>query len=361
MAHPDEVFSRAPEPAVVNPSNRFVLDPHLACAAHEQPLTHDDRRWWGADLEEGVRRLVLDDQLKVRHRGGWRFSARPTDGVRAYWAGRGWPTHGIGLRAGSADEYRIARADGTLVGTVDEARAFDLVHPGAVYLHQGLTYQVDQLDVDDRAALVSPADGGEYTVARSEVDVRLLGVDEQCGVGRSELFLGAVEITTRVTGYQRKDVQTRAVLGTEALDLPPSCLVTRAFWYVVHDDLLAEAGIDPAAVPGTLHAVEHAAIGMLPLFTICDRWDVGGVSTARQADTERPTIVVYDGYPGGAGIAELGYAAADRHLAATMASVEACPCDTGCPSCVQSPKCGNWNEPLDKTGAVALLHLLLGS
>jgi DEAD/DEAH box helicase domain-containing protein len=170
-----------------------------------------------------------------------------------------------------------------------------------------------------------------------------------------------VEIATQVVGYERRDSRTRQVIAREPLDLPPSCLVTRAFWYTVDDDLLARARVAPAQLAGALHAAEHAAIGILPLFTICDRWDVGGVSTPFQPDTSRPTIVIYDGYPGGVGIAELGFAAGRRHLDATLAVIERCPCARGCPSCVQSPKCGNGNEPLDKAAAVALLRTILAS
>jgi DEAD/DEAH box helicase domain-containing protein len=173
------------------------------------------------------------------------------------------------------------------------------------------------------------------------------------------LSVGAVEITEQVTGYRKKALGTGEVLGDVDLDLPPTVLTTRAFWYTIPESVLDTAGVVPASVPGTLHAAEHAAIGMLPLFTICDRWDVGGVSTAWQVDTGLPTIVIYDGYPGGAGIAELGFAAGRRHLDATLDAVRSCPCDRGCPSCVQSPKCGNLNEPLDKAGAIALLQTLL--
>jgi DEAD/DEAH box helicase domain-containing protein len=349
MAHPQEVFSRSPEPAVINPQNPFVADPHLACAAHELPLTHADARYWdGDDLHDGVRRLVLDDLLNVRvHR----------DEVMAVWAGRGWPSRGVGLRSGSSVEYRIAFADGRLVGTIDEARAFQQVHSGAIYLHRGDTYRVTDLDLDDRVALVEPADGSEYTQTRSDTAIAVLGADQQRAVGQAELTLGSVEVVTRVVGYQTKDASTRRLIASHGLDLPPQQLATRAFWYTVSPQLLADAAIDD--VPGTLHAVEHAAIAMLPLFTICDRWDVGGVSTAMQADTGRPTIFVYDAYPGGAGIAELGYSAADRHLLATLELLQGCRCTDGCPSCVQSPKCGNGNEPLDKRGAIALLRALL--
>jgi len=354
MAHPGEMFSRPPEPAVVNPSNPFVLDAHLGCAAFESPLTPDDQRWWGDDLDDGVRRLVLDDRLKVRVR-----ERRGRRDVAAVWAARGFPAHGMGLRSGSSHEYRIALEDGRLVGTVDEGRAFDLVHPGAVYLHQGQPYQVTRLDLTDRAAIVEPTSGEVYTQSKSSTTISVLEVDERCRVGRAELFLGAVEVTSQVTGYQRKDVSSGEVLGTEPLDLPATTLMTRSFWYVIDPILLEAAGVSPAAVPGTLHAAEHAGIGILPLFTICDRWDVGGVSIPWLDDTGGPTIFIYDGYPGGAGIAELGYGAGDRHLAATLQVVEGCPCVGGCPSCVQSPKCGNLNEPLDKAGAARMLHVIL--
>jgi DEAD/DEAH box helicase domain-containing protein len=166
-------------------------------------------------------------------------------------------------------------------------------------------------------------------------------------------------VRSRVIGYRRLDTYTGDLLAIEELHLPPAELVTRAFWYVVPPAVLDGAGIAPGAWPGALHAAEHAAIGMLPLFTICDRWDVGGVSTPRHQDTGAPTIVIYDAHAGGSGVAELGFEAADRHLQATLDIIASCPCETGCPSCVQSPKCGNGNEPLDKAAAAALLEALL--
>ena len=354
MHHPDELFSRPPEPAVVNPANPHVLLPHLACAAHELPLTPADDRWWPDLLDDGVRRLVLDDVLKLRppsHRRG----------TAAVWAGRGWPSHGVGLRSAGGDEYRIATADGTLVGTVDGGRAFRLVHPGAVYLHQGRAWRVVQLDLDDRAAIVEPADGGEYTQPRTATEISVLDTERTRPVGRAELALGPVRVRSQVIGYRRFDAFTGEQLGIHDLDLPPGELVTRAFWYVLPDDVLAAADIGPAVAPGALHAAEHAGIGILPLFTICDRWDVGGVSTPFLPETGAATIVIYDGYPGGAGVAELGFEAADRHLAATLEVIEACSCHDGCPSCVQSPKCGNGNDPLDKAAAAALLRVILAA
>jgi DEAD/DEAH box helicase domain-containing protein len=354
MHHPTELFTRPPEPAVINPTNLHVLLPHLACAAYELPLTPLDDRWWPDLLDDGVRRLVLDDVLKLRppsHRRG----------TAAVWAGRGWPSHRVGLRNAGGDEYRIATADGTLVGTVDGSRAFSLVHPGAVYLHQGRSWRVADLDLDDRVALVEPADGGEYTQPRTATEIAVLDTEQERAVGAARLALGPVRVRSQVVGYRRFDSFTGEQLGHHDLELPPGELVTRAFWYVVPDEILAAAEVGPAAVPGALHAAEHAAIGILPLFTICDRWDVGGVSTPFLPETGASTIVIYDGYPGGAGVAELGYEAADRHLAATLDVIESWAGRDGCPSCVQSPKCGNGNEPLDKAAAAALIRAVLGA
>jgi DEAD/DEAH box helicase domain-containing protein len=368
MTHPTEVFHRPPEPAVINPSNPFVLGPHLACAAFERPLTHDDRRLWGDDLDDGVRELVQADQLRIRP------PRRRGAGPSAVWAGRGVPAPRVGLRSGGGGEYRIAQADGTLVGTVDESRVHGLVHPGAVYLHQGRSWRVTELDIGLRRATVETDPGEEYTQARSDTSVRVLRVDDRRRVGRSDLFLGRLEVRSQVTGYQRREVRTRRVLGNEVLDLPPTTLRTTAFWYVLDDEVLDEAGllapvgVDPDApfagagdaIGSALHAIEHASIGMLPLFTICDRWDVGGLSIATHPDTGGATFFIYDGYPGGTGISALGFDAADRHLDAAREVIRTCGCASGCPSCIQSPKCGNANEFLDKAGGLATLDALLG-
>ena len=348
MAHPAELFARAPEPAVVNPTNPFVLDPHVACAAYESAITPADRDLWGPELDESVCRLVVEDQLAVR------------DDKVAY-CGPAFPASAIGLRSGTGREYRIVEREGRLVGTVDESRAFDSVHPGAIYLHQGQHFRVQRLDIDDHAAWVDATDGAEWTQARTVTDLLIATEDACVRVGRASLSIGNVEVTQQVVGYQRRAAGSGEVIGRQELDLPPTRLATRAFWYTVPDILLDDAEVAPRDAPGALHAAEHAGIGMLPLFTICDRWDVGGVSTAVHAQTGEATIFIYDGYVGGAGIAELGFASGRRHLDATLAAMTACPCADGCPSCVQSPKCGNWNEPLDKHAAIRLLQVLLGA
>ena len=357
MAHPDELWTRPPEPAVANPSNPFVLHPHLECAAFERALVPDDEPWWSppgvpeGGFEEAVHDLVMADTLAVR-----RGRAVPTT--------RRNPAAFVSLRSGSFDQIRIVDLEGSLIGTIERDRAFSAVHPGAIYLHQGQHFRVERLDLEEKAAWIAPVDPGELTQARSATEFRVLADDAETAVGAARLSIGSVEVTEHVTGYRRKDLATGEVLGDEELDLPPTRLSTRGFWYTLDERLLARAGLMDCPddmLPGGLHAAEHAGIGILPLFAICDRWDVGGVSTAWHPDTGGATILIYDGYPGGAGIAELGYGAARTHLAATLRAIEECPCEAGCPSCVQSPKCGNLNEPLHKAGAIDLLRVVLGS
>jgi DEAD/DEAH box helicase domain-containing protein len=238
---------------------------------------------------------------------------------------------------------------------------FHIAHPGAIYLHQGQQYRVRDLDQKECVARLEPVDADEYTQPREDTQWRILDEDEERIVGPATVHLGAVEVTTTVVAYQRKQLSTGDVLGVEDLDLPPRTLVTRGVWYTVPFPIVEGAGIEPNRLLGTVHAAEHAMIGMLPLFAICDRWDVGGVSMAVHPETGEPTIVIYDAYPGGAGVADLAFGAAPRHLNSTRELVVACPCERGCPSCVQSPKCGNWNEYLDKAGAASLLGTLVGA
>jgi DEAD/DEAH box helicase domain-containing protein len=350
MAHPTELFDRPPEPAVVNPSNPFVLRPHLACAAFELPLRHGDERWWGDDLHDGVRDLVAADEVVVR---------RQAAGPRAHYAGRGFPARRVGLRSGGGRDFRIVDLDGELIGTVDAARAFTTVHPGAVYLHRGATWRVVDLDLDAMVAEVEPDDGSTFTQARTLVDIAVQSVDDEASLGAARLYLGEVEVRSEVVGYQRKETVSRRIVANEPLTLPPTTIMTRAMWWVADDGALD--GLGESRLPGALHAVEHATIGLLPLFAICDRWDVGGVSIAHHPQTGGPTVFIHDGYPGGAGVAELGFDVAGTLLEAAADLVGACSCAAGCPSCIQSPKCGNGNDPLDKDGAVWVARAVGGT
>ena len=346
--HPRELFDRPAEAAVANPDNPFILEAQVACAAHELPLEPSDERWFGALLDDAVRALVLDDRLK------------PRDG-KMYWAGREPPAPSVGLRAGSGRELDLVDPSGDTIGTVDSARAPQVAHPGAVYVHQGRQYRVTALELEHFRALLEPADDlDEYTQTREVTDLTIIDSDRTEACGRGEAHLGTVTVSTQIVAYQRKRASTREVIETVPLDLPATTLTTRACWYTVAEEVVVGSGIAPGRILGAVHAAEHALIGLLPLFAICDRWDVSGVSMARHPETDTPAIFVYDGYPGGAGIADLAFNRVSEHLSAARELIRTCPCDEGCPSCVQSPKCGNWNEYLDKSAAVSLLTLLEG-
>jgi DEAD/DEAH box helicase domain-containing protein len=236
--------------------------------------------------------------------------------------------------------------------------AHSTLHAGAVYLHQGRSYLVDSLDLERNIALVHLADPDWTTSARDITDIAIVDTVAARTAGPVHAFLGTVDMTNQVVSYQRRAIRSGEILDETPLDLPARQLRTRAVWYTVDQAELDAAGLVAADVPGAAHAAEHAAIGMLPLFATCDRWDIGGVSTALHPDTGRPTIFVYDGHPGGAGFAERGHEALVPWLTATRDAILACECPAGCPSCIQSPKCGNGNEPLDKAGSVRLLTLV---
>jgi DEAD/DEAH box helicase domain-containing protein len=268
----------------------------------------------------------------------------------------------VDIRSAGGRTFQIVMAGtGEILGTVDEARACQQVHPGAVYLHQGEQFLVLELDLVGAVALVEPADPDYTTQARDTTDISVVEEVRHAETpGGVPMRYGVVDVSDQVVAFARKHVATGEILDVVPLALPPQRLQTRAVWWSLPQTVLDRAGITPAVLPGAAHAAEHAAIGLLPLVATCDRWDVGGVSTPYHPDVGAAAIFVYDGYPGGAGIAERGFADAERWLRATLETVRGCPCTHGCPSCIQSPKCGNGNEPLDKAGAVALLSAMLG-
>jgi DEAD/DEAH box helicase domain-containing protein len=347
--HPESVFGRPVEAAVLDPDNPYVLAPHLCAAAAEIPLVDDDFALFGPSTADVVPDLVRRGLL--RHRpAGW------------FWTKRERATDLADLRGTGGAPVRIVElGTGRLLGTVDAAAAHTTVHAGAVYLHQGDSYVVDALDLDDSVALVVRGDPGWTTTARDLTDIRIAGTDRDLHRGEVSVHFGTVHVTNQVVSFLRRRPWSGEILGEEPLDLPPRELHTKAVWWVVADPLLGRTGLAAADLPGAAHAAEHASIGLLPLFATCDRWDIGGVSTALHPDTGRLTVFVYDGHPGGAGFAERGYRGATEWLTATRDAISACECAAGCPSCVQSPKCGNGNEPLDKPGAVTLLSAVLNA
>ena len=348
VQHPDDLFGKPPEAAVVDPSNPYVLGPHLACAAREQPLADEELPLFGEDAPARAEAMVEAGEL-VRRRG------------LLHHQGKASPHRAIDIRSASGHLFAIVEEDtGGLLGTVDEARAFWHVHPGAIYLHQGEQYEVSELDLKGRVALVGKSDADYYTQTRDVTDIEVLGEIRDRTVGSVTAIFGDVRVTREIVGFQRKLNSTQEVIDEVALNLPQQTLTTRALWWLLPRDLLERARITPASLPGSAHAAEHAAIGLLPLVATCDRWDIGGLSTPFHPDIGAATIFIYDGYPGGAGIAERGYESGERLIEATFEAVRQCPCSSGCPSCIQSPKCGNGNEPLDKQGAIALLAAMLG-
>ena len=345
--HPEAVFGRPVEATVLDPENPYVLGPQLCCAAAELALTETDLPLFGGPAAEAV----LPDLVRrglLRHRStGW------------YWTARGRPE--VDIRGTGGEPVRVVESDtGRVLGTVDAWASHSTVHPGAVYLHQGVSYLVDALDLEDAVALVRQEEPDWSTSARDSTDIRVVSTLRERDLGDLSLHHGTVDVTNQVVSYLRRRHVTGEVLDETPLDMPARQLRTRAVWYTVSEGLLARTGLDAADVPGAAHAAEHAAIGLLPLFATCDRWDIGGVSTALHPDTGRTTVFVYDGHPGGAGFSARGYDTAEAWLRATREAVAACECESGCPSCVQSPKCGNGNEPLDKAGAVRLLDAVLG-
>ncbi|WP_167754086.1 DEAD/DEAH box helicase [Amycolatopsis nivea] len=464
--HPAALLERPVETAVLDPTNPYVLGPQLACAVAELPLTEPELETFGGEAARAVLADLAEEKLLRRRSSGW------------YWTSRDRPHGEVGIRGSGGDQIAVVEADsGRMLGTVDPGSACYSVHPGAVYLHQGSSYVVDELDLETGLALVHAEDPDWTTSPREIVDISVLSTEEQCRHGGVTVCLGEVAVMSQVVGYLRRR-PSGEVLDHTPLDLPEQSLHTRAVWYTVSGELLESpggggggetaagspgadgttpaaghsggtdalsasgqttgagsaspaaggigstaagavdrhaagkpvgtggassvvgvtgevsgdpadgrgpgagveiggavgpagtggagrapggAGLIPARVPGALHAAEHAAIGLLPLFATCDRWDIGGVSTAWHEDTGEATVFVHDGHPGGAGFADRGYAAIVPWLAATREAIVSCECPTGCPSCVQSPKCGNGNDPLDKAGAVAVLGAVLGA
>ena len=348
MHHPEDLFGRPSEHAVVNPTNPQVLANHLACTAYEKPLEVTEAiELFGGDVEEVAADLAATGDLRVQQR-------------RLLWAGGRNPAAGVDIRTAGGPPFTIVDTTDTVVGTLDESRVYSQAHPGAVYLHRGNSYVVEDLDVERRLVTIRAGEVGYFTQPQEEtwVDVRAVHASEP--LGRFGHRHGLVEVEHQVVAFKKKSLKDRTVIGYEPLDLPARRYTTQAFWFVVPDDLIDDAGIETEDIPGSLHAAEHTAIAMLPLFAICDRWDIGGLSTPFHPGIGSAVWFIYDGYPGGAGIAPMGFEAGERHLRATLDALRRCPCEAGCPSCVQSPKCGNFNEPLSKEGAARLIEVTLG-
>jgi DEAD/DEAH box helicase domain-containing protein len=348
MRHPEFFFRKNFENALVNPDNPYILRAHLLCAAWEKPLIEEDRKYFGQALTQERDELTARGVLKER-RNKWYLSASIS-----------YPAQDINIRSTSGENYAlIDTTTGSLLETVESSIAFFFIHPGAIYLHQGETYLINNLDLATHTAYAQPTQTNYYTQDKDITDIRILKTLREKKTKHVKVYLGEVEVTTTFLGYKRMAQLTGEVLGEEPLDLPPQTIQTIALWFDVPDGTIERLEKDQLDFAGGLHATEHAAIGILPLFALCDRNDIGGVSTAFHADTGKAQIFIYDGHPGGVGIAEKGFELIEELWQVTLDTVKECPCQEGCPSCIQSPKCGNNNKPLDKKAARILLENLL--
>jgi DEAD/DEAH box helicase domain-containing protein len=348
--HPDEFLERPVEAAILDHESPLIYRRHLLCAAHEGPLSRADAEFLGPRWEASAE--LLQSAGELRARGGVSRSFVPADPG-------GYPAGDVSLRSASPDSYSIVDvSSGELLGFTEAARAHSTIHEGAVYLHQGRSYEVSELDLERRRALVSPFSGDWYTQPKRTTDteiVKLLDRRETLGV---RLSFGEVSVTDTVLAYQRRRLDDHSHVELFALDLPPTSFQTQALWFELDAAELSEK-VSIEQLLGSLHAAEHAQIAVLPLIAMCDRWDIGGLSTNFHPQTGVPTIFIYDGHPGGIGITRAAFARFEELCEDARRLIAGCPCRKGCPSCVQSPKCGNLNEPLSKAGALLLLEGLL--
>ena len=361
MRRPDYFFGKSHEHATLDPTNRHILGGHLLCAAYERPLTEGDFALFGGEKAAHItRRLCENGDLAAR-------------GDRFHYAGGDYPAGLMNIRSASNTQYTIVddSRGGAVLGTVEEARAYETLHPGAVYLHLGESYVVETLDTRNFRAHVRPAAASYYTEPKTEsfIEIKQTLASKEFGPAQpgskrpagAVAYFGEVVVTARVVGYRQKQLFSDEVLGVYDLDLPEQRFETESVWYPLPLSLIGDLERVKLDLAGGVHAVEHTSIGLLPLFALCDRNDIGGVSTPWHPQVGAPTIFVHDAHPGGVGIAETGFRLIDDWLRATLTLLHECPCQTGCPSCIQSPKCGNNNEPLDKAAAARILDHILES
>ena len=364
--HPEDFLQRPVEAAILDHESPLIYRQHLLCAAHEGPLSHDDAEFLGPRWEAHAE--VLESTGQLRRRAG------PVIG-ESYVPGQpsSYPAAAVSLRSASPDSFAIVDvSSGELLGSTEAARAHATVHQGAIYMHQGRSYEVRELDLERKRALVSPFNGDWYTQPKSQTDTNIMRLLDRRNTLGVTLSFGEVSVTDTVLAYQRRRLADHAPVDIVGLELPPTSFATQALWFELPSagplaGLPAEdSGAPGDAVPqeillGALHATEHAQIAVLPLIAMCDRWDIGGLSTNFHPQTGVPTIFIYDGHPGGIGITRTAFARFEELCEDAQQLIAECPCASGCPSCVQSPKCGNLNEPLHKAGALALLQRLLAS
>jgi DEAD/DEAH box helicase domain-containing protein len=345
--HPEELFTRGFEAAILDPLNPRILADHLTAAAAELPLREDEGALYGFDLTPTLQRLSREGRLLLSAKGD------------AYYARARYPQRQISIR--SVGEPYVILEGREIIGSADGYRVLTECHPGAIYLHQGRQYEVEQLDLAARKVSVREVEVNYYTQPLTEKETEILEVTARKSLPGAPARFGSLKVTERMTGYEKRRVFGQDRLGTYPLDLPPQTFETTGVWIEVPEPVAKALQKEGDHLMGSLHAAEHAMISLLPLFALCDRYDVGGISYAFHPQVEGPAIFIYDGYPGGIGLSERGFQKLQELLEATKRLLQDCPCEMGCPSCIHSPKCGSGNRPLDKGGALRLLTALLTS
>jgi DEAD/DEAH box helicase domain-containing protein len=349
MKHPDDFFDRSFEAAVLDPNNPYVVDAHLPCAAAEKPITPTDETFWPEDLSVHLERL---EKQGVLHRSA--------EGEPTWFASKRNPQLHVNIRSAGETFTIFEKETGQAIGSIDGTRAFKECHPGAIYLHRAHQYLVDRLVIEKRDVVVHRSHLKYFTRTRSEKETEILRVHKSKPAGQFLVRLGDLKVTERVTGFEKRALPGQELMGVFPLDLPPQTFETIGFWVEIEPALkkyIEEKGLH---FMGGIHAIEHSAIGIFPLFALCDRNDIGGICYPHHDQVGKSAIFIYDGYPGGVGLAQRGFEIILELLEKTLTHVRSCECEDGCPSCIHSPKCGSGNKPLDKLAALTILEGLLG-
>jgi DEAD/DEAH box helicase domain-containing protein len=349
IKHPDQFFERPFESALLDPNNPFVVEAHLPCAAAEKPLTLEDSHWWPEDLTRRLETLEVQGLL-----------TRSAEGEPAWFSVRTNPHQGVNIR-GVGESFTIFEEEtGQAVGTVDGFRAFKECHPGAVYLHRAKQHLIRVLDLEKRDIIARPTWLRYFTRALSEKETEILEVMKSRPAGQFIVREGRVKVTEKVTGYEKRALPGQELLGVIPLELPAQTFESLGFWLEIENPIQHYVERKGLHFMGGIHAIEHAAIGIFPLFALCDRNDIGGICYTHHPQVGKSAIFIYDGYPGGVGLSQHGFRVVEELLEKTLELLKTCDCEEGCPSCIHSPKCGSGNKPLDKKAAVIILEFLLG-
>jgi DEAD/DEAH box helicase domain-containing protein len=349
MKHTDDFFERPFESAILDPHNPYVVRAHLPCAAAERPLSAEDSRYWTQDLPEHLEALEHEGTL-----------TRSAEGRALWYATKRNPHRGVNIRAIGQTFTIFEKETGQAIGTVDGIRALKECHPGAVYLHRARPYQVHHLDLEKKDIIAHPTELQYFTRALSEKETEIIEITRSRPRGQFIVREGRVKVTERITGYEKRALPGQELLGVHTLELPSQTFETVSFWIEIEDAIYSRIEAENLHFMGGIHAVEHAAIGIFPLFALCDRNDIGGISHTHHPQVGKSAIFIYDGYPGGVGLAQHGFEVVLELLQKTLDHLKSCECEDGCPSCIHSPKCGSGNKPLDKKAAILTLELLLG-